>query len=223
MGMIAHSMMKTQLGTLLAGIMEQKPVTDPHIMIMGIGDAVCDSAPLQVSQFEADIRIAEQLKELYMEGGGGGNNSESYDFPWYFAAKHTSIDCWEKRQKKGYLFTIGDELFPYGLSKQHLKDACGDTDVPKYTGEELLTMVKETYDVFHIIVLQGNYARSRGKKQVVGNWKERMGSAAIPLDDYEYLPEVIIAAMRLNEGEEFSTVMADYPHCQETMKVAFGA
>ena len=27
----------------------------------------------------------------------------------YAAARHTAIDCWEKRQKKGYFFMTGDE------------------------------------------------------------------------------------------------------------------
>jgi len=27
----------------------------------------------------------------------------------YLAAHHTAIDCWQKRQHKGYLFMIGDD------------------------------------------------------------------------------------------------------------------
>ena len=43
--------------------MVDHPVADPHMMIMGVGDAWCDRAPLQVTQFEPDIRIAEQLTD----------------------------------------------------------------------------------------------------------------------------------------------------------------
>lgn len=38
-----------------------KQVKDVQFMIMGIGDLAYDSAPIQISQFESDIRIAEQL------------------------------------------------------------------------------------------------------------------------------------------------------------------
>ena len=109
MSMVLHAIIK-KLNTLVTEIHSRQPVTDPHIMFMGIGDVRAgDRAPLQCTQFEADIRIAEQLKNIYLEGGGGGNDFESYALAWYFAAMHTSIDCFEKRNKKGYLFTIGDE------------------------------------------------------------------------------------------------------------------
>ncbi|HAO33838.1 MAG TPA: hypothetical protein DCQ84_12920, partial [Candidatus Competibacteraceae bacterium] len=61
------------------------------------------------------IRIARQLRRLWLEKGGGGNACESYTLPWYFAATHTAIDCFEKRGKKGYLFTVGDEEPPLEL------------------------------------------------------------------------------------------------------------
>ena len=85
-------------------------------MAMAIGDAECDRAPLQVTQFEADIRLADQLRELWIEGGGGGNRGESYHLPWAFAAMRTSTDCFERRGRKGYLFTIGDEPILPGIS-----------------------------------------------------------------------------------------------------------
>ena len=91
MGMIADALARQGLGTLVEEILRRKPVSDPHVMCMGVGDATCDQAPLQVTQFEADIRIAEQLQELWLEKGGGGNCFESYDLPWYFAAMHLSL------------------------------------------------------------------------------------------------------------------------------------
>ncbi|MGD0331615.1 MAG: hypothetical protein ABSB40_14415, partial [Nitrososphaeria archaeon] len=101
------------LNVLATEIYDRKPITDPQIMFMAIGDAAMhERAPLQVTQFEVDIKIAEQLQKFYLEGRGGGNDNESYTFPWYFAAMHTSIDCFEKRGKKGYLFTVGDECVP---------------------------------------------------------------------------------------------------------------
>src|SRR5687767_31569 len=72
MGIIADVLAREGLGTLFKEILDRKPITDPHLMFMAVGDANCDSAPLQVSQFEADNRIVEQLTQIFLEHGGGG-------------------------------------------------------------------------------------------------------------------------------------------------------
>jgi hypothetical protein len=79
-------------------------------MFGAIGDATCDRAPLQVGQFESDNRMDDDLSRILLEGGGGGQKTESYELAMYFMARHTAADCYEKRGKRGYLFIIGDEL-----------------------------------------------------------------------------------------------------------------
>jgi hypothetical protein len=126
MGDIPDAFVREGLGTLINEILVRKPASDPQVMIMGFGDAWTDQAPLQATQFEPDIRIAEQLKDIYLEGGGGGNGFESYSLPWYFAARKTAIDCFVKRAKKGYLFTVGDEPPPPVLLAEHVRSVrCG--------------------------------------------------------------------------------------------------
>ncbi|MBZ0186346.1 MAG: hypothetical protein K8F91_08875, partial [Candidatus Obscuribacterales bacterium] len=115
MGFLAEHLIRKGLGVLIEEIYERKPVSDPHLMCMAVGDAWCDRAPLQATQFEADIRLADQLSKFFIEGGGGGNRFESYNLPWYFAATRTRCDSYLKRNKKGYLFTVGDEPPPPSL------------------------------------------------------------------------------------------------------------
>ena len=202
MGIIAEKMAKEGLGTLIEGIIDRKPVTDPHIMIMAIGDVFHDRAPLQVTQFEADIRISEQLADLWLEGGGGGNSFESYDLPWAFAARKTKIDCFDKRGQKGYLFTIGDENPPLqAVSKKELKECIGDGGQGNSTTAELLAEAQSRYNVFHIIVEQGDYAR-RALASVSKNWHNLIGKKAIHLNDYDCVAEVIISVIEVNEGKD---------------------
>ena len=129
-----------------------KKVTDIEFMIMGIGDFAYDSCPLQVSQFESDIRIAEQLDKIYFEGGGGGNSFESYTASWYFASRHTKLDCW-KRGKKGILITIGDEeLNPYIPYNERFKNSTGDSLQGDIETKDLYNEVKDKYDLYHVDV-----------------------------------------------------------------------
>ena len=55
-----------------------KKTKDVQFMFMGIGDVECDRVPIQLTQFESDVRIAQQMEKIYFEGGGGGNGYESY-------------------------------------------------------------------------------------------------------------------------------------------------
>ena len=224
MGAIAEHMATKSLGKLFEGILDRTPVVDPHIMLMGIGDIFSDRAPLQVSQFEADIRIAEQLTDLWLEGGGGGNSFESYDLPWYFAARKTSIDCFEKRGKKGYIFTIGDEMPPpQKLTKRQLNESLGITEQADMDAGQALKEAQEKYNVFHIIVEQGSYA-SRAKKQVTDAWNGVLGKRAIGLNNYEYLSEVILSVMEVSEGADPEEVLGSWevPEVRKTVRYALG-
>jgi hypothetical protein len=206
MGIIANVMAKKGLNTLLEEIYSRKPITDPHCMVMGIGDVKYDSAPLQATQFEADLRIAKQLENIFLENGGGGNNCESYALAWYFAAHHTVHDSWEKRQKKGYLFTIGDEEPTKDLLAGEIEKVMGyrpETDVDL---DALLTLVSRQWEIFHIMVAEGSYARMRGD-HVKSTWTALLGQRAIWLDDHQKLAEVIVSTIQIYEGADTKAVV----------------
>ena len=215
MGMIAEEIAKEGLGRLVNGILETQPVSDPQLLFAGIGDTACDRSPFQVTQFESDNRMVNQLTKLYLEGGGGGNDTESYDLAWYFAAMHTVSDSFTKRNQKGYVFTIGDELFPRGLSVEEVRSLFG-TGESGMSATASLAAASEKYNVFHLMVEQGHYFRRAGpvaddrSHRVVASWREHMGKRAILVDDYTKIPEVITAVIRVNEGEDPETVLSEY-------------
>jgi len=205
MGMIADAMAREGLGTLVEEILQRKPVSDPHILACGIGDAWHDEAPLQVTQFEADIRIADQLKMIWLEKGGGGNNHEGYHLPWYFAAQHTRIDCFEKRNTKGYLFTVGDEEPPPQLLAKQAREIFGDRLERDLSAQELLTLVSRMYHVFHVVVEEGSHARQH-LPRVLDKWRALLGQRVLRLKDYRRLAEVVVSAIEVNEGRDRETV-----------------
>lgn len=205
MGMIAHVIAQTGLGVLFNNIIDRKPISDPHVMFMAIGDANHDRAPLQVSQFEADNRIVQQLTQIYLEGGGGGNNFESYNLPWYFAALHTVHDSMEKRGKRGYLFTIGDECAPNPLTRAQIKTITGDDVEVDMTTSELLALAQRTYDVFHVVIEEGSYARSNIDR-VMASWTPLLGQHVIRCSDHTKIAEVIVSAIEVAEGADADAV-----------------
>ena len=139
------------LGVIITNLYEK--YKDIEFCIMGIGDLAYDNAPIQMSQFESDVRIAEALDKLYMEHGGGGNGFESYTAAWYMGLYHTKLDCWEQG-RKGIIITMGDEpLNPY-LPIRELRNCIGSKAVGESNVEtkDLYKNVSEKFDIFHIAV-----------------------------------------------------------------------
>lgn len=135
--------------------------TDVQFMIMGIGDVYYDSGPIQISQFESDIRIAEQLDKIWFEGCGGGNDYESYTAAWYMGSRHTKLDSLTKRGQKGLIITLGDEkLNPYipgsKLARITGDDLQGDVETP-----DLYKEASEKFGIYHIHVNHGSSSQSR--------------------------------------------------------------
>ena len=190
MGYLAEEIAKNALNKTILNIYDKNPVTNPHVLCAAIGD-VKDNAPLQVTQFEADVRVVEQLMDLWLEGAGG-DSPEDYNLLWYFADRHTKTDAYEKRNKKGFLFTIGDATVHSFISSEGLKKVFGDNESLK-SNKELLQNVQKKYEVFHIVTK--NIA-------VVQDWEQYLPGhvAYISVTNIRYISEVIISLMQLANG-----------------------
>lgn len=207
MGYLSEEIARGALNRTMLEIYDKKPVTNPHIMFQAIGDSKSDEAPLQVTQFEADIRIVEQLLDVYFEGRGGGNGGESYLLSWYFAAKHTKIDCYENRHEKGFLFTIGDECCHKTLTYEELFRVFGEKDLKHgtmCTAKDLFKEASEKYEVFHIVMKAGSYKIQKSGE----DWRKLIGNRAIELDpeDLDVLPEIFVSLMQYARGADAKEV-----------------
>lgn len=152
MGYVPEELIKGTFPTVMKNIMDAG-INDPQVLFMGIGDHYTDDAPLQVGQFESSDELLEKwLTKLWLEGGGGGNGGESYMLPWYFAAKNTTSDAFEKRGQKGILITIGDEPILSTLEKEAVKEFLGGSEEVDLSTKEIVKMAKEKYNVYHILI-----------------------------------------------------------------------
>lgn len=195
MGYLAAEIAKNSLNKTATMILEKRPVTDPHLMCAAF-TAPNGSIPMQVTQFEADIRVVEQLLDFVL----GGGNRYSFDaLVWYFALKHTSTDCFEKRGKKGFLFCIGDEVGDDGneiiLSADEIARVFGDQNAKDYRTKELAALVSERYEIFHIVT-GGRTASS------LKTWEPLLPgrNAVIESANIGYLAEVMISLMQVAGG-----------------------
>ncbi len=158
MDIIPKSLLEGSLGSLMVDLKKTfgRPNENLQISFAGIGDAESDRAPLQVTHFESDNRFAQQLEKIWLEGGGGANGAESYNLLWWYAANKTHLNYVQQDGRKGILITIGDDNVHPGLTAAGIQMWLD----PKYDGGDisnqvLLHAVREQYDVYHIVITDG--------------------------------------------------------------------
>src|SRR5215218_1074208 len=193
-------------------------IPHPQILFGAVGDATCDGVPLQVGQFESDNRMDQNLEHMILEGGGGGQKSESYELMLYVAARHTAIDCWEKRQRKGYLFMIGDEMSYPCVKREEIQRLIGGGLQGNLLLQEVIEEVRQRYHLFYLI--PGGAAHG-ADKQVLQFWQKHLGpERVIQLEDPEDTSESIALAIGINEGVVDAAKGLDQLHKQGVMSRA---
>lgn len=210
MGYLSEQIIKESLEELMKKLYASNAIPDPQIMFAAIGDASCDKAPLQETQFEADIRVAEQLLELWLEGKGG-DAPEDYSLLWYFLARHTVTDSMKKRNQKGFAFTIGDAKNHPVLKSEDIKRVFGD-DVPMdMTREEIVAETLQSYHLYHINIISGSEKLTVIEGRTVN----------IPRTNINLLPELIISIMCKVKGIKTDGILGDLRHADKSMNVEF--
>jgi len=173
MGSVPNFLVKNGLPEIMDSIIKAG-IADPQMLFLGIGDHEFDRSPLQVGQFESSDELLDHwLTTVYLEGGGGGNDGESYLLAWYLAAMHTEIDCFEKRGQKGILITIGDEPCLYHFPKSAVKNIMGDEQAQDYNITELFDIARGKYHVHHIHIKQTG---AGSRQSTIDGWKQMLSN-----------------------------------------------
>ena len=194
MGEIPHQLATRTLPTFMSSVRTILP--SPHVLFMAFGNAYADKSPLQVGQFESEAQLIDRwLAATHLEGGGGALG-ESYDLAMYFAARHTAMDCWEKRKKKGYFFMTGDETPWMGLARHHVAGLIGDSlqqDIPVWE------VVRELQQKFHTFFLIPDEKRA-ATENCGAVWTALMHERCIVLDTPEDAAAIAALAIGIEEG-----------------------
>lgn len=180
--------LQKKLTSLMDVIVAKAEVVDPQILVGAVGDFHVDHYPLQVGQFESDNRFDEQLRNIILEGGGGGQGKESYGLAFYFAARHTVTDSFEKRGKKGYLFTMGDEAFWPRLTSSELHKVFNDDTLEKENVVDLIHESMEKWEVFHLFAVEGSYAHD---DEIHRAWQDVLGERFVKVENSDLVCEII--------------------------------
>jgi len=194
MGSIPKLLAKQELPNFMK-LLTDTGVKDPQLLFMAVGDATCDRAPLQVGQFESTAELMDQwLTWSFLEGGGGGQKTESYELALYFLNEHTDTDAWNKRKKRGYIIMTGDEL-PYpALSRHQAEAVIGDAIDEDIPTEAVVAALQEKYEPFFLIP---DLARREACER---RWRDLLGDHVICLESAEDTCWAAAGLVALTEG-----------------------
>lgn len=187
-----------KLAGLFGLLLRQGYAEDPQVLVAVYGDHKTDYVPLQVSQFEDDNRIDDNLDKIFIESNGGGNGGESQSLMWYYLAYHTATDAWDKRKKKGYAFFIADEV-SHDLDAAAVKKIIGDGEplTQDLTVEGLAKAVSEKWDV-RILVIDNMSAQMQGSVKFYENLFGK--DHVLVVEDPDSVTETIALAIGALEG-----------------------
>lgn len=194
MGTVPHHLVQEGLPHIMKKLIDSG-IPHPQVLFTAVGDHRCDAAPFQVGQFESSDELLDQwLTSVFLEGNGGGNGGESYPLAWYFAGQRTAIDCMEKRQQKGFMFTIGDENYHDDYDGRHMKEMFGDqSEYPhNATAAELLAKAREKYEIFHIHIAETSQGHDQHN---VNRWRELVGPNLLVAERHTQVADMIAEAI----------------------------
>lgn len=199
MGYLAVKVATEALNELIMKLYSTNAIEDPALMCAAYGDYM-DSFPLQVTQFESDIRIVEQLLELYFENGGQGDVVPTC--LWHFLTHHTNIDAINKRKQKGFVFTIGDQadIRNNGSTANTIQRVIGDK-TSAMSPEAVLKEAEKKFHLFHIMIGRNN---TYNQKLLNGH------AMNIQQTDLDLIPQIIISTIQLQNGMALEAILGQW-------------
>ena len=201
MGAIPEQLARKELPRFMKTLLDTGTL-HPQVLFMAFADARFDVTPLQVGQFESTAELMDKWLTLTcLQAIARGTSytgplqgGESYELALWFAAKHTAMDCWEKRQKKGYLFMTGDETGYPAVPRETVSIALGydiQDDIPM---ADVMSELRRTWNPFFIIP-------DHGRRGVEGEWRKHFGNDVICMESPEDTCAVTASLVALCEGQ----------------------
>lgn len=193
---IAHGAM----GDIMAMLNGIRHRYNPQLATSVVQDVQDEHPVLQMSQFETDERVAEQIR-LLIPDHDGGDGTEDYQLALAYLMLAVDTDINNFYGLKGYGFIVGDQI---GRDTVPNKSDYADDDVLKFLGVKMQSKMKtkavakevlKKWHMFYIAVGRGGH--------VVDWWLDKLGAGRVVVcPDPHKLAEVQAALVYATETEQ---------------------
>lgn len=171
-----------------------------EIAFSAVGDAYVDNYPLQVRPFAKGLELETRLKELVIEGGGGGQVTESYELAALYFARKVEMP----KAVKPVIVFIGDEA-AYGYIDRDQAKQYLDIDLEKrLTTKDVFEELKNKFSVYLVrkpYETSSRNAMSSVDQGIYAQWEELLGAERIAhLPDASRVVDVIFGLLANETG-----------------------
>jgi len=146
----------------------------PEISFAAIGDAYCDSYPLQVQKFDSGKSLDDRLGALIIEGGGGGQIHESYELAALYYARNVKMPNAERPM---FIF-IGDEGVYDTINSDQAEQWARSSIKERLTTKQVVGKLMQKYSVYLVRKLYdegSSDGMSDNDKEIQRQWKHLIG------------------------------------------------
>ncbi|MFT7518808.1 MAG: hypothetical protein ACI9MC_000940, partial [Kiritimatiellia bacterium] len=125
--------------------------------------------------------------------GGGVGGQEAYELAMYFGARKMTLDCVEKRGRRGYFFLTGDVRPNPAASRTEIERLIGDPVASDMPIRSLIEELQRTFEPFFLIAPGAGRAIERA-------WRDLLGDRVVCLQHVDDTAAVSAGLIALLEG-----------------------
>jgi len=181
---------------MIAGqIAMQKYLDDAMVSLAIVGDVESDRGPIQICDFAKIRDLDPWLQKLWIEGEGGGQHFESYEFTAYFYARLYEMTG----VITPMLIFTGDESFRENLSAGALRKHFGGQhqDVSAFT---VFNELKEKFKG-NVFLIHRYYPGYNLDSEILSQWQKALGQEnVIKLRTDTAVGDIMLGVIALASG-----------------------
>ena len=180
---------------MIAGqIAECGYLRDPELSLAAIGDILSDQAPIQVAEFSLIRKLDDWLQRIWLEGNGGGQAQESYEYTAYYYARMCDL----KNADAPFFMITGDEGF---------RDTLYGSDLSRhFGGEHQNTEAQDIWDELkqkfkgNVFIIRRPY-QSGDNDKIQAQWEKALGKDyVVPLTSDQAIADITLGVFALMTG-----------------------
>ncbi len=180
---------------LIAGqIVECGYLQDPAMSLAAVGDILSDRAPIQVAEFSEVRKLDDWLQRIWLEGNGGGQAQESYEYTAYYYARMCDLTG----AVTPFFLITGDEGFRETLYGSDLARHFGGTH-ENIEASAVFAELKKKF-LGNVFLVRRRYNGTQDRA-IASQWEKALGPEyVVPLGSDQAIADVTLGVFALRTG-----------------------